>query len=151
MNRLTPGEGLVRERVLSRTIWGFTEEVVRGVEKVIRGEVETLIPFQEQPKDGEKEVKETQKLSDHTFVHNGILLIKAGTDGGTQFSKIGGEAAARVAAAKDLEGVKWLQELDTGGVGKDAEGEEGLGLQTCTTVIVDWLGQRWVCLLMTFS
>jgi hypothetical protein len=102
--RSTPGEGLVRERVLSRTIWGFTEEVVRGVEKVIRDEVETLISFQEQLKDGEKEVKETQKLSDHTFVHNVILLIKAGTDGGTQFSKIGGEAAVRVVAAKDLKG-----------------------------------------------
>ncbi|KAH8923190.1 hypothetical protein BT69DRAFT_1350344 [Atractiella rhizophila] len=148
MPRAKPAERLLRERMKARVMWELREEIVRGVERIGRGEMESLVPFSDldsgEKENSTEESKETQKPDEHTYVWNGVLYVKAGGDGAQFKGFLGGDDAARVAAGKDVRGAETCEELDIGAVGVGEGGETGLGLQTLGTAVVDFMGERWV-------
>lgn len=110
-------ERLLRERLLHRVQCDFASAATRGALSIARGDVPPLNP--------------NEAVEAHTFIHNGMLFTRA-DDAIKAFAHLGGNSAARVAAAKDLAGVDALEALDV------------KGLSTMATVVVDYLGDRWV-------
>ncbi|ODQ63650.1 hypothetical protein NADFUDRAFT_84276 [Nadsonia fulvescens var. elongata DSM 6958] len=108
---------LLRERLLNKLHHDFTEVATKGAIAIARGEVASQNP---------DEAQEAQ-----IFLHNGIFF-SYGSDSVGTFATEGGNAAARVAVGKDLEGVNLVNQLDVDGICPLA------------TVIVDYCGKRIV-------
>ena len=115
--RETVQERVFRERLISKTYAEFTDAAVKGAVMVVRGEVAPLNPT---------EISDAQ-----IFVHNNVFY-SFGADGVGTFTSEGGDEAARVAVAKDVSGVKAVNQLDV------------KGLSTAGTIVVDYLGKRVV-------
>ena len=110
-------EKVFRERLMAKVSAEFTEAAARGAVMVARGEVTPLNPT---------EGKEAQ-----IFVYNNIFF-SFGADGVGTFTSEGGNAAARVAVKKDVNGVRAVNQVDIP------------GLSTPATITVDYLGKRIV-------
>ena len=115
--RETVQDRVFRERLISKIFAEFNEAAARGAMLVARGEVAPLNPT---------EGKEAQ-----IFVYNNVFY-SFGADGVGTFTSEGGDDAARVAVAKDVGGVRAVNQLDIA------------GLATPGTIIVDYLGKRLV-------
>ncbi|KAK0549692.1 Intracellular distribution of mitochondria [Tilletia horrida] len=115
--RTTLPERLVRERVLSRAFSDFLTAAVRVVPRVAAGMVPAMNPM--------------DPPSAQMFIVNNLFISK-GVDGVDLYPHLGGDEAAHVAVSKDVHGVRTLNALDIDGVCL-------LG-----TVVVDWMGERWV-------
>ena len=115
--RATMQDRLFRERLVYRTQADFTTAATRGALSIARGDVPPLNP--------------NEPPAAHTFLHNNMLFTRA-EDVINAYDHIGGNEAARVAAAKDLAGVNLLERADVEGV------------HTMATVLVDFCGERWV-------
>ncbi|KAK4706107.1 protein TIF31, partial [Phenoliferia sp. Uapishka_3] len=113
----TMSERLLRERLLHRVQCDFVQAGTRGAVSIARGDVPPLNP--------------NEPVEAHTFIHNNMLFTRA-DDAIKAFAHLGGNDAARVAASKDLQGVNVLEQLDI------------KGLSTMASVVVDYLGERWV-------
>lgn len=109
---------IIRERLLIKTGFEFTQAAVQGAMAIVRGDISPMNP--------------SEPSEFHFFLRNGIFY-SMGVDASSQFSKSSGNDAARAAASRDLEGVKFLNRLDAPGV-----------YHLCTT-IVDFCGQRIIC------
>ncbi|GJN91930.1 hypothetical protein Rhopal_004955-T1 [Rhodotorula paludigena] len=115
--RQTANERLLRERLLTRTQAEFVAAATRGAMAISRGDVPPLNP--------------NEPASAYTYIHNNLLFTKA-EDATGLYAHLGGDAASRYAAGKDLRGVEILERLDV----------EGLSIMQ--TVLVDYLGSRWI-------
>lgn len=106
-----------QERLTSKLFADYNDAAARGAVLVVRGEVAPLNP---------NEGRDAQ-----IFVYNNIFY-SFGADSVKTFADEGGDEAARVAVAKDVSGVRALNQLDV------------TGLFTAGTVVVDYLGKRVV-------
>lgn len=111
-----PGRAL-RSRSLFKFNCDYLNTVARGAQAVVLGNVPPMNPLDE---------KES-----HMFTWNNIFFSFA-TDSRGIFSELGGEEAARAAAANDLRGVRAYDSLGMS------------DLYTLATVLVDYLGHRVV-------
>lgn len=117
MPRTTLAQRLMRDRVLNRLQAEFTLAAVRAVPRVAAGEIPPMNP--------------SDAPDAHMYLFNNLFLSK-GLDGVGIYAYLGGDAAAHAAVGKDVQGVRAFSALDV----------EGLAL--LGTVVVDWLGERWV-------
>ncbi|KAK9234224.1 clustered mitochondria-domain-containing protein [Lipomyces kononenkoae] len=117
MPRSTIQERILRERLLNKLYYDFTEAAAKGAVLIARDEVPALNPSE--PRDAQ------------IFLYNGIFF-SYGADGIGTFAKEGGDSAARYAVGKDLAGVRFVSQLDVEGI-----------CPLCT-VIVDYCGRRIV-------
>lgn len=117
LSRSSLAERLMRDRVLQRLLAEFTLAATRAVPSVAAGEVLPMNP--------------TDKPGAHMFLFNNLFISKGG-DGMDIYGPLGGDAAAHVAVSKDVLGTRLLNRCDAPGIAL-------LG-----TVVVDWLGERWV-------
>ncbi|KAK9366675.1 clustered mitochondria-domain-containing protein [Lipomyces kononenkoae] len=117
MPRSTIQERILRERLLNKLYYDFTEAAAKGAVLIARDEVPALNPSE--PRDAQ------------IFLYNGIFF-SYGADGIGTFAKEGGDPAARYAVGKDLAGVRFVSQLDVEGI-----------CPLCT-VIVDYCGRRIV-------
>lgn len=115
--RSSLAERLMRDRVLSRLQAEFTLAAARAVPRVAAGDVAPMNP--------------ADAPSAHMYLFNNLFITR-GIDSVELYQYLGGDAAAHVAVSKDVLGVRRMASLDTDGL-------HGLG-----TVVVDWLGERWV-------
>ena len=115
--RETVQERVFKERLTSKLFADYNEAAVRGAVLVARGEVPALNP--------------TENITGQIYLYNNVFL-SFGADGAGTFASDGADEAARVAAGKDVAGVKAVNQLDIH------------GLFTPGTVVVDYLGQRIV-------
>ena len=113
----TLADKLYRERLLSRVQSEFVSAATQGAIAIERGDIAALNP--------------NESEESHTYIHNNMLYTRA-DDAVGGFSHVGGNAASRVAASKDLRGVGSLEKLDID------------GLHTMATLLVDIGGKRWV-------
>ncbi|KAH8880738.1 hypothetical protein GQ53DRAFT_848717 [Thozetella sp. PMI_491] len=113
----TVQDRVFRERLLSKLFAEYNDAAVRGAALVARGEVAPLNP--------------TEGRDAQIYIYNNVFL-SFGADGVGTFTSEGGDEAARVATAKDVLGVKLVNQLDI-----DA-------LYTPGTIVVDYLGKRIV-------
>lgn len=117
MPRATIAERILRERLLNKLSFDFSEAAAKGAVHIVREEVPALNP---------NEFRDAQ-----IFLYNGIFF-SFGADGMGTFEKEGGDYAARYAVGKDLAGVKFVTQLDVEGI------------YPLCTVIVDYCGRRVV-------
>ncbi|BGP44233.1 Intracellular distribution of mitochondria [Rhodotorula kratochvilovae] len=110
-------ERLLRERLLTRTQADFVAAATRGAVSISRGDVPPINP--------------NEPASAYTYIHNNLLFTKA-EDGTGIYAHLGGDDAARYVAGKDLRGVELLERLDVD------------GLSVMQTVLIDYLGERWI-------
>jgi protein TIF31 len=115
--RSTLPERLMRDRVLNRVYAEFTLAAARAVPRVAAGEVQAMNPM--------------DKSEAQMFIVNNLFISK-GVDGVDIYPHMGGDEAAHVAVSKDVQGIKCLNNLDV----------EGICL--LGTVVIDWMGERWV-------
>lgn len=115
--RETLQDRVFRERLTSKLFADYNDAAARGAVLVARGEVAPLNP--------------TEGKDAQIFIYNNIFY-SFGADGVQTFASEGGDEAARVAVAKDVTGVKAVNQLDIN------------GLFTPGTVVVDYLGKRIV-------
>ena len=115
--RDTVQDRVFRERLISKIFAEFNDAAARGAMMVARGEIAPLNP--------------TESKDAQIFVYNNVFY-SFGADGVGTFTSEGGDEAARVAVAKDVGGVKAINQLDIP------------GLATPGTIIVDYLGKRLV-------
>ena len=115
--RETLQDRVFRERLTSKLFADYNEAAARGAVLVARGEVAPLNP--------------TEGPDAQIFIHNNIFY-SFGADGVATFASEGGDEAARVAVAKDVAGVRAVNQIDIP------------GLFTPGTVVVDYLGRRIV-------
>jgi protein TIF31 len=113
----TVQDRVFRERLLAKLFADYNDAAARGAALVARGEIAPLNP--------------TEGKDAQIFVYNNVFF-SFGADGVGTFTSEGGDEAARVAAAKDVQGVKIVNQLDID------------GLYTPGTVVVDYLGRRIV-------
>jgi protein TIF31 len=106
-----------RERLIMKLFADYNDSAARGAIMVARGEVTPLNP--------------TETPDAQIFVYNNVFY-SFGADGVGTYAAQGGDEAARVAAGKDVSGVKVINNLDIE------------GLHTPCTVVVDYLGKRIV-------
>ncbi|KAG7799155.1 hypothetical protein KL929_001232 [Ogataea haglerorum] len=111
-------EIFARERLLNKTGFDFTVQAIKGAISVVHGDVAPMNPNDEP--------------SQHVYLRNGIFY-SLGVDAAGDFERSGGDEAARVAAVKDLDGVRCLNRLDSSEIS-----------HLCTT-IVDYCGHRVIC------
>lgn len=110
-------EKLLRERLTVRVRADFNSAAIRGILSIANGDIPPLNP--NDPPEG------------HTYVHNNMLFTRA-EDAIGAFDFLGGHAAARVAASKDLAAVGAIEAMDID------------QLSTLATTVVDFAGSRWV-------
>lgn len=115
--RKTLAERTLRERIWSRLQSDFSIAATRGVISCSRGEVPALNP--QEPE------------SAWTYVLNNILFSRAEDPIGA-YAHLGGTAAARAIASKDLHSIKHLNQLDVPGI------------FTMGSAVIDYHGKRWI-------
>ncbi|KAF7697343.1 hypothetical protein HF521_005761 [Silurus meridionalis] len=106
---------LLRDRAIFKVNSDFVSTATRGAMAVVDGNVMPINPSEEP--------------HNHMYVWNNIFF-SLGVDGHEQYKEVGGEAAAYVASAIDLNGVRAYSALDTD------------GLYVLGTVLVDYRGYR---------
>lgn len=115
--RKTLAERTLRERIWSRLQSDFSMAATRGVISCSRGEVPALNP--QEPE------------AAWTYVLNNILFSRAEDPIGA-YEHLGGTAAARAIASKDLYSIKHLNQLDVPGI------------FTMGSAVIDYHGKRWI-------
>ncbi|OAV92189.1 hypothetical protein, variant [Puccinia triticina 1-1 BBBD Race 1] len=115
--RKSLAERILRERIWSRLQSDFSMAATRGVISCSRGEVSALNP--QEPE------------SAWTYVLNNILFSRAEDPIGA-YEHLGGTAAARAIASKDLHSIKHLNQLDIPGI------------YTMGSAVIDYHGKRWI-------
>ncbi|KAH9470278.1 hypothetical protein MJO28_003840 [Puccinia striiformis f. sp. tritici] len=115
--RKSLSERILRERIWSRLQSDFSMAATRGVISCSRGEVPALNP--QEPE------------SAWTYVLNNILFSRAEDPIGA-YEHLGGTAAARAIASKDLYSIKHLNQLDVPGI------------YTMGSAVIDYHGKRWI-------
>ena len=106
-------------RVLNKVLSDFGEAVLLGVKAISDGQVTSMNP--------------NEPWRSQVFLHNNIFFSRAVDAGLETFKVAKGDKAARKSASRDLHCLGALHRV------------ERTGLHTLATVIVDYLGSRFVC------
>ncbi|KAI0226276.1 Intracellular distribution of mitochondria [Massospora cicadina] len=115
--RETLQDRILRDRLLNKVYTDFFDACVQAAYSVAEGNLPAVNP--------------NEPAESHMFVHNNLFISKT-FDGLNQFDRYGGEAAAYVAASKDVIGVRLLNQLDLEGI------------YTMGSCLVDYRGERYV-------
>lgn len=115
--RNTVVERLWRDRLINRVYSEYTLAAIRAVPRVAAGEVQAMNP--------------NDKPEAHMFLANN-LFISRGADSVGVYPLLGGDEAAHVAVGKDVRNTCLVNSMDVD------------GLCTLGSVVVDWMGTRWV-------
>lgn len=115
--RKTLQERTLRDRLWNRLQSDFSMAATRGVISCNRGEVPALNPHEPE--------------AAWTYILNNMMLSRA-EDPIAAYDHLGGTAAARAIASKDLASIKHLNELDVPGV------------YTMGSAVIDYHGKRWI-------
>lgn len=110
-------ERILREQLVISTVHGFNKAAVQGVIDVVEGNMLAMNP--------------DEQAGSRIYLRNGIFYYLA-TDASGAFAELGGDAAARVTAGKDLKNIESILAL-----GVD-------GLCPVLTTVVDYCGRRIV-------
>lgn len=106
-------------RVLHKTLNDFGEAAVVGVKAITDGLVTAMNP--------------NEAMRSQVYLHNNIFFSRA-VDAGVETFKIAkGDQAARKSSSRDVQCIGTLHRM------------EGTGLYTLATVLIDYLGTRFVC------
>jgi len=119
MSTLTLQERIERARVMNKVLADFGEASVLGVKAIFDGQIAPMNP--------------NEATRSQVYLHNNIFFSRA-VDAGVETFKIAkGDKAARKSASRDLHCLGALHRM------------ERTGLYTLATVLVDYLGTRYVC------
>ena len=106
-------------RVLNKVLADFGEASILGVKAIYDGQIQPMNP--------------NEATRSQVYLHNNIFFSRA-VDAGVETFKIAkGDRAARKSASRDLQCLGVLHRT------------EKIGLYTLATVLVDYLGTRYVC------
>lgn len=108
---------VLRERLTHKLQADLTDAAVRGAIAIRKGNVLSLNPL--------------DPPQAQMYIYGNLFFSKA-LDGVETFKNVGGDEAARIAAVKDLQGVRIFNSLDV------------KGLCLLGTVVVDYAGERFV-------
>lgn len=135
-------ERLVRERLLQKSLADFAACATYAGMLVRRGELLPLDPVPEAHEHGEAAHTIPEDTSGTMWHYNNIFLSLGAEDVLGSFEAEGGGEASRVAVGKDVVGVARVNALLLEPQGDEEKPETGL----CTlgTVVVDYLGERFV-------
>ncbi|RLV94351.1 Clustered mitochondria protein [Spathaspora sp. JA1] len=111
-------ERILREKLIQKSIFDFNKTATETAINIIKGNLTPMNPSEEEDK--------------YIYLKNGIFYSTGATTVDV-FETTGGEEASRYIAAKDLAGVKVMNNRDVKGI---------YNLVTC---IVDYMGKRIVC------
>ena len=112
-------ERIERARLVHKTLSDFGDASVAGVQAICEGQITPMNP--------------DESSRSHVYLHNNIFFSRA-VDAGVDTFKISqGDGCARKAANRDANAVGMLHRTDI------------LGLHTLATVLIDYLGTRFVC------
>lgn len=112
-------ERIDRARLLNKVLTDFGEAAIQGVKAICDGQVSSMNP--------------NEPARSQVFLHNNIFFSRA-IDGGVETFKVArGDRAARKSASRDLSCLGVLHRM------------ERTDLHTLATVLVDFLGTRYVC------
>ena len=105
--------------MLNKVLTDFGEAILLGVKAISDGQVTPMNP--------------NEPLRSQVFLHNNIFFSRAVDAGLETFKVAKGDKAARKSASRDLHCLGALHRM------------ERTGLHTLATVVVDYLGSRFVC------
>ena len=111
-------ERMFRDQHLIRLYYDFIEASVQGAVSIAHKNISPIVP--------------TDPVENQIFMHNNIFY-STGYDSRDPLLSLGGQAAAHVAASKEIDGVQLVSDADVDGV------------SPISTVVVDYLGRRLVC------
>lgn len=112
-------ERLERARLIHKVMHDFGEASVLGVMAIVDGHVQPMNP--------------NEPMRNHVYLHNNIFFSRAIDLGADSFRVAKGDRAARKSASREAQSVGMIHRLDVE------------GLHTLATVLVDYLGTRFVC------
>jgi protein TIF31 len=102
-----------------KVLCDFGDAALRGVKAILDGYIQPMNP--------------NEPLRSHVYLHNNIFFSRALDTGLDTFKVIQGDAAAKKSASRDAQNMGVLHRLDI------------TGLHTLATVLVEYLGTRFVC------
>lgn len=113
----TMPERLARERFLSRTLADLAYTAGRSVVGIVHGDILPANP--------------PEPPQNQTIFHQNLLFVPA-ADALDGYAHLGGDEAVHVQTAKDVNGIKIMNQLDLDKI------------HLCPTIVVDYLGERWI-------
>jgi protein TIF31 len=131
-------ERLIRERLLQKSLTDFAACATYAAILVRRGE---LLPLDPIPETQDHETPNSEECGGSMWHYNNIFVSLGGEDVLHSFEKEGGGEASRVAVGKDVVGVDRVNAIMES---YPPENESDTGLCTLGTVVVDYLGERFV-------
>jgi protein TIF31 len=115
----TLNERIERAKIIHKTLVDFGDASIAGAMAIFKGQIAPMNP--------------NESSRSQVYLHNNIFFSRA-IDAGVDTFKISqGDLAARKAASRDAQSVGILHRLDV------------TGLNTLATVLIDYLGTRFVC------
>jgi protein TIF31 len=112
-------ERMERARVLNKVLTDFGEAALLGVKAISSGLVASMNP--------------NEAARSQVYLHNNIFFSRAVDAGVDTFKVAKGDRAARKSASRDIQSLGALHRM------------EKPGLHTLATVLIDYLGSRYVC------
>mmetsp|Transcript_27385 Transcript_27385/g.40432 ORF Transcript_27385/g.40432 Transcript_27385/m.40432 type:complete len:1332 (+) Transcript_27385:149-4144(+) len=112
-------ERLERARVIHKTLIDFGDSSYKAVRAIYEGQIQPMNP--------------NEPIRSHVYLHNSIFVSRAVDSGVETFKMSLGDKAAKKAASRDAQCMAMLHRMDVS------------GLHTLATVLVDYLGTRYVC------
>mmetsp|Transcript_8650 Transcript_8650/g.9915 ORF Transcript_8650/g.9915 Transcript_8650/m.9915 type:complete len:1345 (+) Transcript_8650:157-4191(+) len=112
-------ERLERARVIHKVLLDFGDASYKAVKAIYEGQIQPMNP--------------NEPMRSHVYLHNFIFISRAVDAGVETFKMSSGDRAAKKAASRDAQCMAILHRMDVS------------GLYTLATVLVDYLGTRYVC------
>jgi len=112
-------ERLERARVIHKVLLDFGDASYKSVKAIYEGQIQPMNP--------------NEPTRSHVYLHNFIFISRAVDAGVETFKMSCGDRAAKKAASRDAQCMAILHRMDVS------------GLYTLATVLVDYLGTRYVC------
>jgi protein TIF31 len=112
-------ERIERARLLHKVMTEFGEASLVGIKSIVDGHISPMNP--------------NEGARSQVFLHNNIFFSRAVDAGPETFKVTRGDGAARKAANRDIQCISTLHRSET------------IGLYTLATVLIDYLGTRFVC------
>ena len=123
----TSQERLERARMIHKVMMEFGEASLHSVMAIANGHVLPMNP--------------NESIRSQVFLINNIFVSRGVDTGPETFKITRGDRAARKASNRDLQCIGFFYRLDSSG----SSSNRGTNLHTLATVLIDYLGTRYVC------